>query len=401
MQEMNVPGWVVQAFVRSALDAGATAERALVEETAYKLLEMWAAPERIFHNTRHLTDMLARVDTLATETQSPCLVRLATWGHGLVFNISDEAVYSRNGGEDERASAALAVELFEKIGIPEENLDRISSLISSLHKRHDVPGTAQRADETARFDSIDVDRLALYDAHFGSLATAPQHYKTYVSQVREEYTHVPDQAWLLARRRIVEHLLARKRIFLTPLAADWEPVARQNLSAELERIEAACTAALEECRAVETAESADNTTQETVTSTKPDTPATETVTAAPDTPVSSDTDDPMVRLFQTAQMERISETVEPEESAGSPGDSIDDEISDVIQPHIPVVKRSSLEELDEAFTPGAPPRVLDHSQAEAARREQIAKDTIETIERKHQEAREEREGQAGLGTSFL
>lgn len=213
MPEMNTPGWVVQAFVRSAYDAGATASREDIEHTAYQLLEIWSAPERTFHNTRHLTDMLTRVDTLASETQNPCLVRLATWGHGLVFDVSAQAVHARNGGEDERASALLAGEFFANIGIPEKNVERISSLIAHLHKRHDIPGAVKRADETARFDSIDVDRLALYDAHFGTLATAPQHYKTYVCQVRQEYAHVSDRDWLIARRSIVEHLLARKRIF--------------------------------------------------------------------------------------------------------------------------------------------------------------------------------------------
>ncbi|QRV02016.1 hypothetical protein JTE88_08040 [Arcanobacterium phocisimile] len=367
MLDMNVPSWVVQAFVRSALDAGATAQRTLIEQTAHDLLAIWAEPERLFHNTRHLLDMLKRVDTLSPETQNPCLVRLATWGHGLVFNISPEAVYSRNGGEDEPASARVAAQYFSQIGIPEENIERISSLITHMHKRHDVPGVSQRSDETSRFDSIDVDRLALYDAHFGTLATAPQHYKSYVQLVREEYAHVPERDWLMARRLIAEHLLARKRIFLTPLATAWEPVARQNLRAELERIDALILCA---------DQAADS----------PDTDA--TIEAA-----GVAKEDPTAKLFQTAQLERILDETHTADADGeNDNGAVDDVVSDVIQPHVPVVKRSSLEELDDAFTPGAPPRVLDHSQAEAARREQIVQETLETIERKQNEAREEREG---------
>ncbi|USR79257.1 HD domain-containing protein [Arcanobacterium pinnipediorum] len=369
MQDINVPGWVVQAFVRSALDAGASAQRTLIEQTANDLLTVWAAPERLFHNTRHLTDMLTRVDTLAPETQNPCLVRLATWGHGLVFNISPEAVYSRNGGEDERASAHVAAQYFSAIGIPSNNIERISDLIMQMHKRHDVPGLTTHADETSRFDSIDVDRMALYDAHFGTLATPPQRYKSYVQQVREEYAHVPEQDWLMARRLIAQHLLARKRIFLTPLAAQWEPVARQNLQAELERIDALALCA------------------DTTTDSHDYQPPTETL------PGAILEEDPTAKLFQTAELERnMVQTPAPDVDSDHDNGAVDDVVvSDVIQPHVPVVKRSSLEELDDAFTPGAPPRVLDHSQAAAARREQIVQETLETIERKQTEALEGRE----------
>ncbi|WP_216379525.1 HD domain-containing protein [Arcanobacterium phocae] len=366
MVKADVPAWVVQAFVRSARDAGATAERDHVERVAYELLDIWSSPDRFFHNTRHVIDMLTRVDTLASETQNPCLVRLATWGHGLVFNVSDDAVYSRNGGEDERASADVADKFFAEIGIPADNRHRIAELISHLHKRHDLPGSAKRADETARFDSIDVDRLALYDAHFGTLANPPQRYKTYVSQVREEYPRVSDYSWLMARRQIVEHLLARKRIFLTPLANEWEQVARQNLGAELERITLACY------------KLGDNIPEQ----------ASSTAQTMPSA-------DPADLLFQTAQEEQaaVLDGHTSDVAASDPA-IIDDDVTELFQPHVPVVKRSSLEELDEAFAPGAPPRILDHSQAEAARREQIAQETLETIERKQNEAREEREGRS-------
>ncbi|SDU78903.1 HD domain-containing protein [Arcanobacterium phocae] len=368
MVKMDVPAWVVQAFVRSARDAGATAERDHIERVAYELLDIWSSPDRFFHNTRHVIDMLTRVDTLASETQNPCLVRLATWGHGLVFNVSDDAVYSRNGGEDERASADVADKFFAEIGIPADNRHRIAELIFHLHKRHDLPGSAKRADETARFDSIDVDRLALYDAHFGTLANPPQRYKTYVSQVREEYPRVSEYSWLMARRQIVEHLLARKRIFLTPLANEWEQVARQNLGAELERITLACY------------KLGDNASDQEFS---PVATPNQTTTAT----------DPTDLLFQTAQEEQS--TVSDEDTldvTSSDPAIINDDVTELFQPHVPVVKRSSLEELDEAFAPGAPPRILDHSQAEAARREQIAQETLETIERKQNEAREERGG---------
>lgn len=234
MPQSNIPQWVFHAFVRSATSAGATASRTEIEQLASELMTIWSAPERKFHNQFHLVAMLARIDTLASETQDADLVRLAAWGHGIVFTLDPEQVMAHNGGEQELLSADAAVEHYRTIGIPEDKLSRIHDLIRAMHKRHD-DGSLAPSTETARFDSIDIDRLALFDAHFGALAEDPQRYKAYLKAIREEYQQINDLDWLRARIMITSHLLARKRLFFSPLAAAWEPIARQNLTAELER----------------------------------------------------------------------------------------------------------------------------------------------------------------------
>ena len=50
-------------------------------------------PGRHFHNIRHLTDVLARVDELE-ETHEPDLVRLAAWYHGAIFDADDASTTS-------------------------------------------------------------------------------------------------------------------------------------------------------------------------------------------------------------------------------------------------------------------------------------------------------------------
>lgn len=368
-----IPQWITQAFVRSAVAAGATAPREELEECAARLLDIWSAPERHFHDVRHLADMLARIDTLAPETQEAHLARLAAWGHGLVFNIEDDAVYSRNGGEDEKASAEVSSTIYATIGIPSETIERIAKLIRGLRKRHDVDAYQQRADETARFAAIDVDRLALYDAHFATLAADPQRYKNYTESVRAEYSHVPEHAWLEARREIVSHLLGRKRIFLTPLAAEWEAPARQNLNAELGRIDAKLGASVapvggetdESPGSPELSESADYSDLET-------------------------TSDSTARIVETAELERIHAGDRAEagvadiELAGKHAARADRLAADPYE----FSGRSSLEHLDDIFDPGAPPRVLTHDQREVARREQISQDTIDAIEERRRETDE-------------
>lgn len=220
----DVPQWLPAAFTRSALAAGATAPRQEIEATCRRLLERWAGPDRRFHNVKHLIDVLARVDELAEETHDPDLVRLAAWYHGAVFSSTATKAYSRSGGEDEVASADLATDELLALGVPERTTARIAELIVNL-KRHEA---AVR----------DIDCLALCDADLATLAADPQRYSAYRKAVREEYAHLPVRHYVEARRSIVSKLLARRHLFLSPMGAQWEDRARENLTAELNRLDA-------------------------------------------------------------------------------------------------------------------------------------------------------------------
>ncbi|MFD1505530.1 hypothetical protein FE374_02710 [Georgenia yuyongxinii] len=219
----DVPQWLPSAFVRSVLAVGATADREAIEETCRRLLTRWQEPDRHFHNLKHLVDVLARVDELAEETHHPDVVRLAAWYHGAVFNATAIKAYARSGGEDERASADLVKEELSALGVPAKVTARIADLILNL-RRHDA-------------DPKDIDSLALCDADLAILAAEPQRYRAYRHAVREEYAHLPTRHYVEGRTAIVNKLLGRRHLFLSPLGAQWEDTARENLRAELERLQ--------------------------------------------------------------------------------------------------------------------------------------------------------------------
>lgn len=219
----DAPQWLVPAFVRSALGAGATAPAEQVRQVGVDLVDRWTTPGRVYHNLRHLTDVLARVDELAEETHEPDLVRLAAWFHGAVFDGANVAAYANRGGEDEAASARLADEQLTALGVPAPAVDRVHQLVSAL-VRHIA-------------DPDDVDCAVLCDADLAMLATEPQRYKAYLHDIRQEYPDVPPEDYMRARLRIVRRLLGRRRLFLSPLGAAWEEPARQNLGAELHKLE--------------------------------------------------------------------------------------------------------------------------------------------------------------------
>lgn len=217
----EAPEWLVPAFTRSVVTAGGTATADEIHTAARQLLDRWSVPHRRFHTVRHLLDVLARVDELGAETHDLALVRLGAWYHGAVFDVQILAG-STSGCEDEATSAALAVTELAALGVPDDRARRVGDLVAVL-VAHDP-------------DPTDLDATVLCDADLGVLASEPQKYRTYLRNVREEYADVPDAEFFEARRTTVTRLLARKAIYHSPRARPWEEVARENLQAELHRV---------------------------------------------------------------------------------------------------------------------------------------------------------------------
>jgi predicted metal-dependent HD superfamily phosphohydrolase len=211
--------WLPAAFARSAAAVGATAGREELEEHARGLVDRWSGEERHHHGLKHLVKVLTVVDEIAQETHHPDLVRLAAWYHGVVFSVDERQAYRRAAGEDEAASADLAEVELAGLGVPADAVARVGELIRRL-RGHDC-------------DTRDIDQLALVDAHLAILAKSPQDYRAYRETVRREYSHLPPRHYLQARIAIVDRLLARRRIFGSPMCVNWEEPARENLTSEL------------------------------------------------------------------------------------------------------------------------------------------------------------------------
>ena len=222
MYVAEAPEWLVPAFTRSVVAAGGTATADEIRTVAGRLLDRWSVPHRRFHTVRHLLDVLARVEELGREAPEPALVQLGAWYHGAVFD-AQIVTGSTRGCEDEAPCAALAVSELTGLGVPDDRARRVGDLVTAL-VAHDP-------------DPADLDANVLCDADLGVLAAEPQKYRTYLHNVREEQADVPAAEFLAARRATVTHLLARKTIYRSPRARPWEEIARENLQAELHRVD--------------------------------------------------------------------------------------------------------------------------------------------------------------------
>ncbi len=182
------------------------------------LLARWSEPHRAYHDTRHLAEVLARVEVLAPHAEHPDLVRCAAWWH--------DAVHDGRAGDDERASAALAGEQLRRLGLAGRDVAAVAALVL-VTTRHD-PG-----------DPADPDAAVLCDADLGVLAAPRARYDAYAADVRQEYGHVPAELFAAGRSAVLRRLLAGPHLFRTPTARAWEAAARSNVSRELDALAAA------------------------------------------------------------------------------------------------------------------------------------------------------------------
>ncbi|MEN3538565.1 metal-dependent phosphohydrolase [Microbispora sp. ZYX-F-249] len=187
------------------------AGRALAAELAAR----WAEPHRRYHTTAHLRAVLTAIEPLAAQAEDPTAVRLAAWFH--------DAVYDGRPGWDEERSAQLARARLPACGLPAERVREVARLVRLTAGHAYEPG--------------DVNAAVLCDADLAILAAPPGAYAAYTRAVREEYRHVPDDAFRAGRAAVLRELLGKPRLFGTPAGRDlWERRARENLAGELARL---------------------------------------------------------------------------------------------------------------------------------------------------------------------
>ena len=179
------------------------------------VLTRWTEPHRRYHDVRHLAAVLDGVDLLAGEAENPDACRLAAWFH--------DAVYDPRSGDNEERSAALAAETLTALQVPPGTVTEVVRLVR-LTRTHDVAHG-------------DVNGAVVCDADLAVLAGGPEEYAAYVQAVREEYAHVPDAEFAAGRAGVLRSLLPQEPLFRSAYGHEhWEPAARANLRAELDRL---------------------------------------------------------------------------------------------------------------------------------------------------------------------
>ena len=176
------------------------------------LLTAWAEPTRRYHDTRHLAEVLARLDELAAGGASydRLPVTLAAWFHDGVYDGERDA---------EERSAAWAEDALA--GVVDDDVRLEVARLVRLTETH------QPADD-------DPNGCALSDADLAILAAPASRYAEYVAAVRDEYAHLDDDDFRAGRAHLLEGLADKAHLFHSrPARERWEVAARANLSREI------------------------------------------------------------------------------------------------------------------------------------------------------------------------
>ena len=164
-----------------------------------------------YHDLRHLTEVLDRLDELdrAGAHFDRVPVVLAAWFHDAIYDARPEA---------EERSALLA-----SASLPDPPAAEVARLVRMTAHHQAFPD--------------DLNAAALSDADLGILAAGPRRYEEYTRDVRTEHAHVSDADFRAGRAAVLDDLLAGPSLFRTPQGHGlWEERARANVRAEVERL---------------------------------------------------------------------------------------------------------------------------------------------------------------------
>jgi predicted metal-dependent HD superfamily phosphohydrolase len=189
------------------------------EPVRAELVSAYTAPDRHYHDLRHIEALLGLADACAGAIMDRDAVEAAIWFH--------DAVYDTRRGDNEERSAALAMARLAG-STDDGRIARIAAMIRATAD-HRVPdfSDAGAAQDCALF--LDMD-LAI-------LGASPADFDAYEAAVCREYDWVTEPQWRAGRREVLAGFLARPAIYATAqFRASHEAAARRNLAHAIARL---------------------------------------------------------------------------------------------------------------------------------------------------------------------
>jgi predicted metal-dependent HD superfamily phosphohydrolase len=197
-----------ERFTRLVLRLGATGDGTALGDA---LLAAWSAPNRAYHDLRHLEDCLAQLDGAPATPATRDLVEAALWFH--------DAVYDPRAGDNEERSAAWAAEALSALGIGLEVAGQVARLVGLTAGHAPTPDPAGQL---------------MCDIDLSILGRPVELFDSYDRRVRAEYGWVPEAAYRAGRAQVLERLMRREPLFQTPaFRRRFEAQARFNLGRAL------------------------------------------------------------------------------------------------------------------------------------------------------------------------
>ena len=170
---------------------------------------------RAYHNLTHLRECLeewSRVEEAVDREK----IAFALWFH--------DFVYDTKAKDNEERSAAIACEVASKAGLGRTFVEDVSRLI--LATKHAAGPQL-------------LDEQVVVDIDLSILGKDPVRFDEHERQIREEYSWVPEDQFVVGRLSILKSFADRPRIYSTErMYVKYEGKARRNLEISVRRLEA-------------------------------------------------------------------------------------------------------------------------------------------------------------------
>lgn len=178
-----------------------------------RIASRYSQVHRRYHTLKHISDMF---DLLEKFGGSSTHIVLAIWFHDVEYN-------SHCCDNEDKSSSMLNLFLTEA-NAPDELFFSVAMITAT--SRHEIPKDIPA--------SLLYDVELFLDLDLSILGASPEAYLEYSTQVRQEYSHVPDPVFNSSRSTVLRSFHGRKHIYYTQAFRDaFEEQANINLNREL------------------------------------------------------------------------------------------------------------------------------------------------------------------------
>ena len=178
-----------------------------------------AEPQRHYHDWTHVAALLRHFAVVKDAVRDPAAVL-----HAILFH---NAIYDPQRSDNEERSAHLLAATDLPIA------DASKTLALAMVRATDGHSLPSDMDEPNRADT------ALFlDMNLAILGADRERFDLYEAQIRREYVHVPQEAFIAGRMRVLQSFALRERLYFSVWGRDrFEKCARSNLKRSISRLE--------------------------------------------------------------------------------------------------------------------------------------------------------------------
>jgi predicted metal-dependent HD superfamily phosphohydrolase len=191
-----------------------TNNTSFINNTFDELIRFYTSDARQYHGLPHIVKLLSLHEEYKFYLQDEDVVFFAIWFH--------DAIYNTWRSNNEEKSAFWARETLRESTMLPENIDKVEQYIWAT-KTHE--------------SNNDSDLNFFLDFDLSILGSDDVIYDVYARQIREEYSLTPSFLYKRGRKKVLQSLLERPRLYQTVIfQKKFEAKARENIQRELKSL---------------------------------------------------------------------------------------------------------------------------------------------------------------------